>query len=131
MESTDMNHPFSSDDAELEKMLSHPDGPPLPDDGFSLRVMATLPAAPLPRSTSFNKQRAILCTLGAFAGLAISWKYGLASLDFSVIMAQLSQTGSAIVSASSDPSLMAVSVIVLCSMIYAFLSGKDPNISDR
>jgi len=126
-----MNHPFPSDDAELEKMLAHGDGPPLPDDGFSLRVMATLPAPLVRRSTSFNIQRAILCTLGALAGLAISWKYGLASLDFSEMMVHLNQSGAAIVSASSDPSWMAISVIVLCSVIYAFWSDKSRSLSDR
>jgi len=126
-----MNHSFPGNDAELEKILAHSDSAALPDDGFSLRVMAHLPA-PLPRrSTSYNKQRAILCTLGALAGLGVSWKYGLASLDLSVVSAQLNQAGSKILSVSSDPSWIAAGVIILCSILYAFLSDSSRGILDR
>ena len=70
MESPDLNpRPAPPDDAALTAFLARAQ-PPLPDDGFSARVVAALPAprrAPLP-------VRPLLTAVAALAGAALSWR---------------------------------------------------------
>ena len=137
-----MNPLFSSEDAELEKMLARPESP-LPDDGFSLRVLAALPApalrslglvAPQPRrsrANASNKLRAIFCFAGALVGVFVSWYYGWSSVETSTVTKQLSQAWSVVVSASSDPGRITMGVVAVGSILYAFFSDGRRNILDR
>jgi hypothetical protein len=78
MEPADLNssHP---DDARLEAWLrAHSAAAPLPDDGFSARVLAALPARTQPALSANRfaarrtaRRRLWLCLLGALAGMAL------------------------------------------------------------
>ena len=72
MEPANLNSP--PDDARLEAWLREDAGAPLPDDGFSARVVAALP--PRPRATSVWLQ-ALPIAVGAAAGVAfMGWRGG-------------------------------------------------------
>lgn len=62
-----MNTPPSPSEDPLEAMLKR-NPAPIPDDGFTTRVLASLPSpAPKPRHTSFL--RLITCFVGGLAGI--------------------------------------------------------------
>lgn len=71
MESTNLT-PLPPDD-EFERFLSDRLSRPLPDDGFTQRVLAALPPPRPPRLVS---RRAILLTIGTIAGCFAAWRQG-------------------------------------------------------
>lgn len=88
MESPDLNPP-PPEDARLEAWLrTHGAAAPLPDDGFSARVLAALPppapavapAGLLAARRRAAHRRAWLCLVGAALGCALSFSGGTADL---------------------------------------------------
>jgi hypothetical protein len=77
MEPADLKHP-GPDDRQLEAWLrDQPAQPPLPDDGFTARVMAALPpaidcAALAAARHQAASRRVWLCFLGAVTGLIVA-----------------------------------------------------------
>ncbi len=72
------------DDAQLELLLKQLDHTPLPDDGFSSRVMQALPP---PRRTPFfqSHRRLLLCSAALLAAVLAAWpKGGLAEFKASL-----------------------------------------------
>jgi hypothetical protein len=68
MESNDLKSP-APDDAELEAWLrASAAPPPLPDEGFTLRVLTALP----PPAREQSAQRGWFCVGGALLGLAVA-----------------------------------------------------------
>lgn len=69
MEPNDLKSPTPPDDALFDTWLrSHATLPPLPDDGFSRRVLAALPRP----QKSRGAPRQLVIALGAVAGLAFA-----------------------------------------------------------
>lgn len=93
MESRDLNN--DHDEARLEAWLR--DGassqPPLPDNGFSARVMAALPpAAPVPAHGRVRPRRVfVLCGLGAVAGALVTFAGPVTSHDYAAPLAALGE----------------------------------------
>ena len=73
MEPADLNSPANAnDDARLEALLRR--ASPLPDDGFSTRVLATLPEA---KTENAPWLRIAFCIAGAVAGCGFAlWRGG-------------------------------------------------------
>ena len=73
MEPANLNpSPPPPDDAPLETWLrSSAARPPLPDDGFTARVLGALPPAPAPAA---NRRRALVLA-GTLAGAAVLWAH--------------------------------------------------------
>lgn len=71
MESTNLT-PLPPDD-EFERFLSDRLAHPLPDAGFTLRVLAALPP---PRPPPLVSRRAALLAIGALAGGFAAWRHG-------------------------------------------------------
>jgi len=91
MESSDLN-PHPRDDVRLEAWLRTGAGqPPLPDDGFSARVMAALPsAAPAPAPARVSQRRIfVLCAVGAAIGGVITFAGSIDPAAFTTPLAAL------------------------------------------
>jgi hypothetical protein len=116
-----MNHPFPGEDAQFEQMLARSEGA-LPDNGFSLRVLAALPAPrpSRPHVSVSNVLRVILCIVGAFVGLSLSWYYSWSSIEMSAFTGQLNQAWSFAVTASADPGWLTMGLVAVGSLLYAF-----------
>ena len=117
MEPADLNHP-ANDDARLEAMLRRA-APPLPDDGFSARVLAALPA---PEAAAALWRRIAFCLAGAAAGYGFALWRGAAWPDLQL---ELEQFATALVNATStlaDPLLGAALVVTALSLLFAFQS---------
>lgn len=114
MESADLNPLSSSDDHQLENWLHTAAArPPLPDAGFSHRVLAALP----PSTRQTKTRRLGFYAAGTVAGLIVALSGGLGSDDFSLrfepaLMDALVQSGSAAIFAALG--------VTLGSLWYAF-----------
>jgi hypothetical protein len=64
-------NPLPPDESRLEAVLRQ-EAPDLPDDGFTLRVMAVLP----PRRPALISRRAVCCAVGAAAGVVLALYQG-------------------------------------------------------
>ena len=78
--------PHSNRDAALETLLRRA-APPLPDNGFSARVVAALP-----RVRRAGWSRFWLCAVGGISGLALVWTQGPSWTDLQPVVAQLTGT---------------------------------------
>lgn len=87
MEPANLNSP-SPDDQHLRTLLGQ-GLPPLPDDGFTQRVLAALPPPTPKRTLSF---RALLCTVAAVAGLALALRRGPSLQSLSVALERLDES---------------------------------------
>ena len=88
MEPADITPP-SPEDARLETFLSHDLAAPLPDAGFSARVLAALP--PRQRYRAPVQGRITALAAGALAGLAVALWQGANWSDLISIVSQLEQ----------------------------------------
>jgi hypothetical protein len=118
MEPADLNSSPERDDARLEAWLRQPTAP-LPDDGFSQRVLAALPpSAPatvsvfVPAPARLNWRRLAVCTTGAIIGGIVAYS-GKAS--FVLPSAALDST----VTALGDPTTLAALAITVAAVLYA------------
>lgn len=117
MEPADLNSTFAADDDRNLEALLRRTPAPLADNGFSSRVMAALP--PPRRKRSIVSARAVLCSLGAAAGLALAWSNG-ASLG--TLAAAKDQLHDAFTSArvGGDSTLLLVIAATVVSLLAAF-----------
>ena len=123
MEFSDLTPPHR-DDVRLHELFR--EIAPLPDDGFSARVLAALPA---PRSSRTPMLRAVAILIGAAAGLASSWQplVALASHppELELVRHSLAQLGGSL----SDPHLLLGMALVATSMLYAFMTSARDRLS--
>ena len=117
MEPADLNRP-SPDDAQLDAWLrANASDAPLPDDGFSQRVLASLP----PRIDRAGAARRIaLCLIGALTGAIAPWltDFGLpnpaaSAVDFSSAARQVLQP-------LADPNLAPALALTGLCLLYVF-----------
>ena len=111
-----MNFP-PSDDAQLEAWYrSNVSAAPLPDDGFSRRVLAALPA-PAHRAAI---QRRLFCLAGALTGAVVALGGALGSGTFPVDPAALEAEISAGFARLADPAVAWALGITALSWCFVF-----------
>ena len=124
MEPTDLNSPSDhpGDDAVLTALLREAE-PPLPDNGFSARVLAALPPPP---PAPFGLRVPIL-TAATIAGLVLAWQHitatGGAPAVVAELDARLSQIHAALALSNGsmvDPALTFALAATVGSLLYAF-----------
>jgi len=112
-----MNTP--SEDS-LEVLLSK-NRVPIADDGFSARVLASLPP-PAPKPRVLPNRRVIACSLGALTGLA--WGLVQSGLPRASDLAAFSSAFEAsvirIAAALADPWMLLLGALVLASLVFAY-----------
>ena len=117
MEPANLNSlPSANDDARLEALLRRA-APTLPDNGFSARVLAALPAT---EEQHAPWRRAVFCLVGAAAGCGLAfWRSGASP----GLQSGLEQFGVNLADASlvfADPMVSAALVVTALSLLVAF-----------
>lgn len=116
MEPNDLNPP-PPDDAHVEAWLrSSAALPPLPDDGFTSRVVATLP---VPAARRFT-QRTWFCVTGALVGLAVAALKIAAAPDFAVSVPAIAPDAALAMEQLADPRLLVAVAVTAASLMFAF-----------
>jgi hypothetical protein len=115
-----MNTQPTSPEDPLEALLCK-NQEPLADDGFSARILAALPS-PAPKPHKYPNRRVVVCSLGAITGLI--WAVTTSGLPHA---SELTTFRSAVISSTkallnllSDPSILALSALILASLAIAF-----------
>ena len=116
MESNDLKSPTPPDDARFDTWLrSHAALPPLPDAGFSQRVLTALPA---PQRRTGVSPRLLTIGLGAVAGLGFAAiKFGTGtSVDFNLPAPE----AAAALTQLADPKLHVALGVTVISLAVVF-----------
>lgn len=117
MEPANLNPtPDAKGDARLEAMLRGAT-PPLPDAGFSTRVLAALPARAQPR---VPWRRILFCLVGAAAGSGYALWRGVSGLDVETGADRLGNALANLGLSLSDPKFVAAMGVTLLSLAVAF-----------
>jgi hypothetical protein len=114
MEPRDLNT-SPSDDAQLDELLRRP-APPIPDDGFSDRVLASLPER---RRAPALFYRPVLLALGTLAGTIFAANRG--SLEALLSPGELVSIADGIFAGASASSLGLALLTTLAALAYALL----------
>ena len=118
MESFDLNS-RNPDDAQLEEWLrTNATVPPLPDGGFSSRVLSALPPSPVIARHSWA--RLVWGGTGALAGLAVFAAQGTSWTDFYSCLLQLGENAGNLTAAFSNPTTQLALAITGLSLLVAF-----------
>ncbi len=91
---------------------------PLPDDGFSARVVAALPVA-----NTRSHHRVWLCAVGAATGVAFAAANGAFWPDWSAAIPQWEHALVPLAQLLSDPMLLLALVVAGISVLYALKPG--------
>lgn len=108
----------SAEDAALESLLRRR-SEPLPDDGFSARVMAALPER---RAVAPRNRRLIWCLVGGAAGLITALVGGPWWHSLGGTLGQIDGAIGEIVRGFSDPLIMGALCVVAVSLVYVYWS---------
>ncbi len=136
MEPADLNS-SPPDDARLEAWLrAHSAAAPLPDDGFSARVLAALPARTHPalaadllaaRRAADRRRRAVhrrlcLCLLGALAGtaLGVMADHGASPADVGIAFSALLPPLTAAFDGLATPSIALAAAVTVASLVVVY-----------
>jgi hypothetical protein len=111
MEPSDLNSAPDRDEAQLEAWLRQPTAP-LPDDGFSNRVLAALPP---PTPARARWLRPAFCVAGAIVGAIV----GRTSDSGIETWAQIQTALEPLRGALSDPAMLAAVTIAIVAALYA------------
>jgi hypothetical protein len=117
MEPTDLNR-SALDDAQLDTWLrSNAAAVPLPDNGFSQRVLASLPP---PASRAAGWRRLIFCIAGAAAGVVVPLLTDFGQPDPAISRVDLGRISQQALQPLADSNvLLAATVTGLC-LLYVF-----------
>ena len=114
MEPTDLKNDPPAD-AQLEAWLrAGATSPPLPDDGFTRRVLASLPP---PRATS---RRLMFCLAGASVGAAFALLNGRGWPGLAAGFAPVAHSLATALGPLDDPRVGCALVVALASVLFAF-----------
>ena len=113
MEPNDLNSPLN-DDSRLETLLRQP-APALPDNGFSTRVLAALPARIPGRRPGL---RLVFCSAGAVIGLIIAFLVSTASSSELAGPNEFGQTYSRLVETFSNPNVILALAVAALSLVF-------------
>jgi hypothetical protein len=126
MEPTNLSSssPDPQDDARLDAWMRQ-SPPPLPDDGFSQRVLAALPH---PRSSaSYASQRTLIVVAGGLLGAGVAWRQLATANDLSGTAVRIQNSVEEIRSAFvqsgtslSEPTLSLAITVTVFSLLFAF-----------
>lgn len=133
MESSDLNTP-RSEDAELESWLrERSPTTALPDDGFTNRVLAALPAAgteAVSARAALSRWRMRSCLAGALAGTAVFWLGTApstgAGIDLNQLLKDVGHAAMATSALLGDPLLAFALVATAGSLIVAYWREVTP-----
>jgi hypothetical protein len=116
--------PFRSDHDPVESWLRAKAVDPLPDNGFSARVIAALPPSP----ASFSWRRLLLCAGGTLCGLAFAWSQGGDWPDGATLARLWNVSVTETVQLLENPwwSLAFASVIVAAAVAFAVQTMREP-----
>jgi len=118
MEPNDLNLP-PPDDAQLEAWLrTSASLPPLPDDGFTSRVVGALPAPVARRST----RRLWVCVAGALVGVTVAAVKITTTTDFMWRVPALAPEAVQSLQQLADPRLLVVLAVTVASLLFVFWS---------
>jgi hypothetical protein len=94
---------------------------PLPDEGFTTRVLAALP----PPQNSFSWGRLLLYAAGALSGLAVAWWHGSGGPSPAPIFTWWNGVAAQTVNLLADPwwGLALAGAIVAAAVVYALRVG--------
>ncbi len=117
MEPTDLNRP-APDDAQLDAWLrSNATATPLPDNGFSQRVLANLP----PRADrAAATRRIIFCLAGALAGAIVPWLTDAGLPDPSTSPVDLGRVAYQALQPLADPNVVLAATVTGLCLLYVF-----------
>jgi hypothetical protein len=118
MESSNLTPPSDRED-ELEALLRRPRAS-LPDDGFSARVMATLPA-----NSRQNRSRLWFVIIGGVAGVVFAVRRGASGKALQESVADLSHSFAAVGAVTANPWFWVALGIIALSMIYTLRSHES------
>jgi hypothetical protein len=117
MESPDLNH-SPSDDAALDAWLRDNAAlAPLPDHGFSQRVLLNLPA---PTDRAAAKRRLIFCALGALAGVMVPLLTDVGRPEPAAGQVALSRAAQQALQPLADPNVILAATITGVCLLYVF-----------
>ena len=108
--------PDANDDAHLEALLRRA-ATPVPDDGFSMRVLAALPPAAEP---SALWSRAVFCLAGAAVGGGFAYWEGASWPGLRADFAQARTAFANVSPTLADPLFAAAVTVTLLSLLVAF-----------
>ena len=91
--------------------------PPLPDDGFSARVVTALPTTPQPAPTW---PRTVFCVGGALLGVGFAFWQGVRLPDLKLGLVQFEGLAASSIQFFGDPLFAAAIVLTLASLLVAF-----------
>jgi hypothetical protein len=115
MEPTGLNS-SEDPDARLDELLRRP-APLLPDNGFSPRVMAALPA---PTGRGRFYLRCLVCAAGAMIGVLFVLACTPSWSDLTSSFEPMDSSIGSLIGILTDPMLALVMVVTTGSLLYAF-----------
>jgi hypothetical protein len=116
MEPLDLKSPTPGDD-QLEAWLrANASATPLPDDGFTQRVLTSLP----PQAQPEVSRRAVFCLVGALAGVALPFLTGISPGELSTDAAALGRNALPVLRQFADPNLVLALVVTGLCLLYVF-----------
>lgn len=120
MEPNDLNSPTSPDDAPLETWLrTHAALPPLPDAGFSRRVLTALP---VPSRRARISPRLFVIGVAAMAGIAFALCPLLAGAPIELHLLAPDPEAAAALAQLTDPKLHAGLGVTVLTLTFVFWS---------
>lgn len=123
MEPNDLNSPLN-DDSRLEMLLRQP-APALPDNGFSTRVLAALPARIPARRPGL---RLMFCGAGAVIGLIIASLVSTASPSGMADPGELGRTYSHLVETFSNLNVVLALTVAAVSLVLTLWPRSPLNV---
>lgn len=116
MEPDDLKSPPPADD-QLETWLrANAAATPLPDDGFTRRVLASLP----PPARAGMPRRAAFCLAGTVAGLVLPWLTGTRLPDVAANAVELRRLAQPALRQLADPNLILALIVTGACLLYVF-----------
>jgi hypothetical protein len=128
MEPPDLNRPIP-DDARLDAWLcANATVAPLPDNGFSRRVLANLPPQ-VERAAS--RRRIVFCLGGALVGAVVPWLTDAGRPDPATSPVELSRIAQQALRPLADPNVVLALVVTGLCLLYVFAPPKRDGLSSR
>lgn len=120
MEPVDLKTSSPENDPVDAWLRANSNATPLPDAGFTDRVLASLPASTATSAKPAASRRAVFCLVGAFAGLVLPWLTGTRLPEVIANAAELNRLAQPALQQFTDPNLALALVVTAASLLYVF-----------
>ncbi|HTB81082.1 MAG TPA: hypothetical protein VK717_09360 [Opitutaceae bacterium] len=110
----------SLDNPQLETLLREQAGPPLPDGGFSARVLAAIP----PRRKARLGFRSWLIAASALGGFAFAWIRSAGSLDWTALGDQFDMVSKTLPAVPGEPVAIVALLITALWFLPTFITEE-------